>query len=114
MYGFRWERWSALAGVLFATLFAIALALLGNYSDAVRTGEKAIRVFKVYGDELATGKIENNIGSISIRQENLSKAEKFFLSARKRFLKIQNTEELIVSEIAKWTRTIRQAGIKAE
>ena len=77
----------------------IALALLGNYADAVRTGKKAIGIFAQFGDELATGKIENNIGNISIRQENLENAEKFFLSARKRFLKIQNTEELIVSEI---------------
>lgn len=77
----------------------IALALLGKYSEAVRAGEKAIRTFAHYGDELAIGKIENNIGSISIRQENLRAAEKSFLSARRRFLKIQNTEELIVSEI---------------
>ena len=77
----------------------IALALLGNYAEAVRTGEKAIEIFEHFGDELAIGKIENNIGSISIRQEKLQTAEKSFLSARKRFLKIQNIEELIVSEI---------------
>ena len=77
----------------------IALALLGNYAEAVCTGENAIEIFEIYGDELAIGKIENNIGSISIRQENLSRAEKFFLSARKRFLKRNNIEELIVSEI---------------
>ncbi len=77
----------------------IALALLGNYAEAVRTGKKAIEIFEIYGDELAIGKIENNIGSISIRQENLERAEKSFLSARQRFLKIQNVEELIVSEI---------------
>ena len=54
----------------------IALALLGNYAEAVRTGEKAIEIFEHFGDELAIGKIENNIGSISIRQEKLQTAEK--------------------------------------
>ena len=33
MYGFRWERWSALAGVLFVALFAVALALSANSND---------------------------------------------------------------------------------
>jgi hypothetical protein len=33
VYGFRWERWSALAGVLFAALFAVALALSANSND---------------------------------------------------------------------------------
>lgn len=33
MYGFRWERWSALAGVLFAALFAVALGLSANSND---------------------------------------------------------------------------------
>jgi CHAT domain-containing protein/Tfp pilus assembly protein PilF len=77
----------------------IALALLGKYAEAVRTGEKTIAIFAHYGDELAIGKIENNIGSISIRREDLKNAERSFLSARRRFLKIHNMEELIVSEI---------------
>jgi hypothetical protein len=33
VYGFRWERWSALAGVLFVALFSVALALSGNSGD---------------------------------------------------------------------------------
>jgi hypothetical protein len=33
VYGFRWERWSALAGVLFVALFAVALALSANSND---------------------------------------------------------------------------------
>ncbi len=33
MYGFRWERWSALAGVLFVALFAVAFALSANSDD---------------------------------------------------------------------------------
>lgn len=45
MYGFRWERWSALAGVLFVALFAIALALSGN------TGGGPDEVTKWYADD---------------------------------------------------------------
>jgi hypothetical protein len=33
VHGFRWERWSALAGVLFVALFAVALGLSGNTGD---------------------------------------------------------------------------------
>lgn len=33
MYGFRWERWSALAGVLFVALFAVAFSLAANSDD---------------------------------------------------------------------------------
>jgi hypothetical protein len=33
VYGFRWERWSAVAGVLFVALFAVALALSANTGD---------------------------------------------------------------------------------
>jgi magnesium-transporting ATPase (P-type) len=45
VYGFRWERWSALAGVLFVALFAIALALSGN------TGGNPDEVTKWYADD---------------------------------------------------------------
>jgi hypothetical protein len=33
MYGFRWERWSALAGVLFVALFLVGFAVMGNTGD---------------------------------------------------------------------------------
>jgi hypothetical protein len=44
VYGFRWERWSALAGVLFVALFAVALAL----SSA--TGDSPTEVQQWYAD----------------------------------------------------------------
>lgn len=44
MYGFRWERWSALAGVLFVAFFAIALAISGN------TGDNPSEVQSFYAD----------------------------------------------------------------
>jgi hypothetical protein len=45
VYGFRWERWSALAGVLFVALFIIALALSGN------TGNNPSEVQQWYADD---------------------------------------------------------------
>jgi Domain of unknown function (DUF4386) len=33
VYGYRWERWSALAGVLFVALFIVALGLSSNNDD---------------------------------------------------------------------------------
>ena len=45
MYDFRWERWSAVAGVLFVALFAVALALSGN------TGNTPAEVQEWYADD---------------------------------------------------------------
>lgn len=44
MYGFRWERWSALAGVLFVGCFMLGLALLSN------TGDTTSEVQNFYAD----------------------------------------------------------------
>ena len=33
MYGFRWERWSAMTGVLFVACFLLGLALISNTGD---------------------------------------------------------------------------------
>ena len=45
MYGFRWERWSAVAGVLFVALFVIAIAISGN------TGDTPAEVRDFYADD---------------------------------------------------------------
>ncbi len=76
----------------------IALALLGKYDEAVKTGKTALRIFKKYGDELAAGKIEKNLGVIISRQNNISNAEKYFLSAMRRFEKVENISELAMCE----------------
>ncbi len=75
-----------------------ALALLGKYDEAVRCGKNALKIFKKYGDELAAGKIEKNLGNIVARWEDNRQAEKFYLSAQRRFLKIGNLEELTMAE----------------
>ncbi|HVE59248.1 MAG TPA: CHAT domain-containing protein [Pyrinomonadaceae bacterium] len=76
----------------------IALALLGKYREAVKTGKAALKVFEKYGDELAAGKIEKNLGNIISRQNNILSAEKYFLSAMRRFEKVKNIDELAMCE----------------
>lgn len=77
----------------------IALAMLGKYAEAVETGKNALKIFEKYGDEIAAGKIENNIGNIFIRQELFQQSKKYYLSSQARFTRIKNAEELTVSEI---------------
>ena len=74
------------------------LALLGRYEESLKTGAKALRIFEKYGDELAAGKIEKNLGNIVSRHEFHTQAEKFYLSAQKRFTKLCNFEELTMVE----------------
>jgi magnesium-transporting ATPase (P-type) len=44
VYGFRWERWSALAGVLFVALFMLGIALSDN------SGDTTAKLQSYYGD----------------------------------------------------------------
>jgi len=76
----------------------IALALLGKYKEAFSTGKNALKIFEKFGDELAAGKIEKNLGNIAARQGNEKEAEKYYLSARKRFIKINDLNELAMSD----------------
>ena len=76
----------------------IPLSLLGKTLDAVKTGEKALKIFESYGDELAAGKVEKNLGNIIARQGDLSKSEKYYLSAIKRFTKLDDARELAMCE----------------
>jgi CHAT domain-containing protein len=74
------------------------LALTGDYEKAVECGRSAIAVFKKYGDELAVGKVEKNLGNVVARQGFETRAEQYYLRARRRFLKIKNVRELTMSE----------------
>ncbi len=76
----------------------IALALLGRYDEAVKTGERALLIFEKYDDTLAAGKIERNLGNIAARQGQESEAEKYYLSARRRFIKLNDKSELAMTE----------------
>ena len=74
------------------------LAVLGRYEAALATGKEALRFFERTGDELAAGKIEKNLGNIVARQGDELAAERYYLSASRRFEKIKNVEELAMSE----------------
>ncbi len=74
------------------------LALLGRYDETVEVGEKALRVFEKYDDELAAGKVEMNLGNICLRRDLYRQAETFFLSARERFIELNETMWLAMCE----------------
>lgn len=76
----------------------LALALVGRYDEAIKTGRNALRVFVKFGDELAAGKIEKNLGNIIARQNGILSAEKYYLSAMRRFEKVNNIDELAMCE----------------
>jgi tetratricopeptide (TPR) repeat protein len=76
----------------------IALALLGRYGEAVTIGEHTLGIFEKYGDDLAAGKVEKNLGNIVSRQDQHLKAEKYYLSALKRFIKTGEKSEQIMAE----------------
>lgn len=75
-----------------------ALALLGRYDEAVEVGKKASKILEKYKDELTAGKIEMNLGIIFFRRELHSKAEIFYLSARKRFVQLEESVWLTMCE----------------
>jgi tetratricopeptide (TPR) repeat protein len=66
----------------------IALAMLGKYKAAQLTGEKALKIFTKYRDQLAAGKIEMNLSNIVSRRDQYTLAEKYCLSAHRRFTKL--------------------------
>lgn len=76
----------------------IALALLGKYAEAIITGKSALKIFEKFGDELAAGKIEKNLGNIAARQGDEKLAEKFYLSAHKRFILLDDKSELTMND----------------
>ena len=65
----------------------LAAAMLGRYDEAIETGKKALRVFVKDGDDLAAGKIDMNLSNILSRQSRHREAERYCLSARRRFIK---------------------------
>lgn len=71
-----------------------ALALLGRYDEAIECGLRAREVLIAYGDELAAGKIENNIGNIYFRRDRYQEAEQFQSAARQRFLALNDQKQL--------------------
>lgn len=77
-----------------------ALALPGRYDEAIECGKEALKIFEEYGDELAAGKIEHNLGNIYMRREDYQTSEKFLISACKRFYKLNDLKQLTMAENA--------------
>ncbi|MCY7345106.1 MAG: CHAT domain-containing protein [Pyrinomonadaceae bacterium] len=75
-----------------------ALALLGKYDEAINCGENSLKIFEHYGDQLAAGKVEKNLGNAAARQGNEIVTERYYLAAMRRFVKLKNTEELTMAE----------------
>ncbi|MCW5961350.1 MAG: CHAT domain-containing protein [Pyrinomonadaceae bacterium] len=75
-----------------------ALAMLGKYDQAIDCGENSLKIFKDLGDELAAGKVEKNLGNLAARRGDELRAVDHYLSARERFLKLRDREELTMAE----------------
>lgn len=73
---------------------SIGLAMLGRYDEAIACGLRAREVFLAYGDLLATGQIEHNIGNLYFRRDDYHRAEKFQSDARDRFITLNNLQQL--------------------
>jgi tetratricopeptide (TPR) repeat protein len=65
----------------------MALAMLGRYAEAIRTGHAALKVFVAQRDHLAAGKIEMNLSNIVSRRSLHREAERYCMSARRQFMK---------------------------
>lgn len=76
----------------------IALGMLGMYDEARKVGQRALGVFEKYGDQLAAGKIEMNLSNIVSRRDQYRLAEKYCLSAYKRFAKLGETSWQTMAE----------------
>ncbi|MDQ3702547.1 MAG: CHAT domain-containing tetratricopeptide repeat protein [Chloroflexota bacterium] len=92
-----------------------ALAMLGRYDEAIECGLRARDVFIAHADELAAGKIEQNIGSIHQRLDQYQEAERYARAARARFLVTGDQKQLAQVEnnlatALKWRHEFRDAA----
>ncbi len=76
----------------------MALAMLGRYDEALKTGELALKVFKRHGDDLAAGKIEMNLSNIVARREEYQASINYCRSARKRFTRLGELKWLAMAQ----------------
>lgn len=72
----------------------IALSTLGRYDEAIECGLRAREIFLSYGDLLAAGKIEHNIGNLHFRRDRYHDAEVFQTAARERFAALNDQKQL--------------------
>ena len=72
----------------------IALSMLGRYDEAIEEGLRARDALLLYGDELAAGKVELNLGNLYFRRDQYDEAETFFRTARSRLV-VMNDPSLL-------------------
>ncbi len=97
----------------------IALAMLGRYDQALVCGMQARDTFLAHGDELAAGKIEQNLGTIAWRRDRYHEAEQFHRAARTRFAAAGDAELLVAAEnglanALAWQFRLREAAERYE
>lgn len=71
-----------------------ALAVLGRYDEALECGLQARDVFVTHGDNLAAGKIEQNLGNIYFRRDAYRQAEQLYRAARERYVAVGDQIQL--------------------
>lgn len=75
-----------------------ALALLGEYERAIETGNAALKVFERHEDFFAGARLEHNLGNISWRRDRYKDAEKYYESAWRRYLALDDQKHLAMLE----------------
>lgn len=78
----------------------IALGMLGQYDEAAAVGLQARDAFLAAGDEVAAGKIEQNLGTIALRRDRYAEAEELHRAAGRRFEAAGELELLVAAENA--------------
>ncbi|HMT08442.1 MAG TPA: CHAT domain-containing protein [Pyrinomonadaceae bacterium] len=76
----------------------LALAMKGDYDEAIAAGERALPVLVESRDHLGAGKIEMNLSNIVSRRSQHEEAIKYCTSARRRFIKAKAADWQAMAE----------------
>lgn len=76
----------------------LALAMKGDYDEAIAAGELALPVLVKNNDHLGAGKIEMNLSNIVSRRSDHDSAIKYCASARRRFIKAKAVDWQAMAE----------------
>lgn len=90
------KEFSQAANTQVAKLYA--LAMIGHYDEAIKSGEAALVIFKSHHDVLAAAKTEHNLGNVCYRRDRYQEAEAFYTLARKDYLILDDQRHLAMLE----------------
>lgn len=91
------------------------LAMLGRYDEAVKVGEKALKIFLEHADFYSAGKIEHNIGNLYWRRDMYRESEPYLESARRRFVQIDDQRQIaMVENCQAFVKTLQNQFREAE